>query len=234
MFFLQRTILNSLCWKNTWLRLQLTLLDKKYIMENVVLQQTINRSLILEPQQLGSILVAYGSTLAKEVFSIINIQPRKKQGENWILIMQTLVKNYFLQTLTDVKWTVSSTGTASRWYQTHYSIHINNIQQLENGSWRRQNFDCLRSFEHIAKPCLNTQHPRTNIGPEKRPPTFVSNFVYHLALGTYRVSLYVDGPPPHTLSTHAHNTCSNKAQKDDNVVNKTCSCWKRSLTQLKD
>ena len=55
-------------------------------MDNFALQQIINRVPLLNIRYLGSIPSDYVPTLDNDTFAIINTQPRKMQGEHWMMI----------------------------------------------------------------------------------------------------------------------------------------------------
>ena len=57
-------------------------------MHNVSLQQKINRIPLLKFQNPSSFPSDYVPTLDNDTFAIINTQPIKMQGEQWIMIAQ--------------------------------------------------------------------------------------------------------------------------------------------------
>ena len=116
-------LLNSLYWENECHRLQLTrlvLLEKTSKMDNVSLQQIINRIPLLKYRYRGSFPSDYVPTLDNDTFAIINTQTSNMQGEHWIMIANSRQK-LLLQTLLVVKSTVSSSSNMNRWCQNHYS-----------------------------------------------------------------------------------------------------------------
>ena len=82
-------------------------------MDNFALQQIINRIPLLKFRYLGSFPSDYVPTLDNDTFAIINTQPSNMQGEHWIMIAN-FRHEFFLQTLLDVRGTVSSSSTTSR------------------------------------------------------------------------------------------------------------------------
>ena len=88
-FPVEHTLLNSLYWENECLRLQLTslvLLEKTSNMDNVSLQQIINRIPLLKYRYRGSFPSDYVPTLENDTFAIINTQASNMQGEHWIMM----------------------------------------------------------------------------------------------------------------------------------------------------
>ena len=83
-------------------------------MDNLALQQIINRIPLLKFRYLGLFPSDYVPTLDNDTFANINTQPCNMQGEHWIMIAN-FRHEFFLQTLLDVKSTVfSTTNTTSR------------------------------------------------------------------------------------------------------------------------
>ena len=68
-------------------------------MDNVSLQQIINRISLLKYRYRGSFLSDYVPTLDNDTFAIINTQPSNMQGEHWILIANSRQKLYFADSL---------------------------------------------------------------------------------------------------------------------------------------
>ena len=100
--FPPHTLVSSLYWENECLRFQLTslvLLEKTSKMDNVSLQQIINRIPLLKYRYRGSFPSDYVSTLDNDTFAIINTQPSSLQGENWIMIANCCQKLYFAVSL---------------------------------------------------------------------------------------------------------------------------------------
>ena len=83
-------------------------------MDNVSLQQTINRIPLLKYRYRGSFPSDYVPTLDNDTFAIINTQPSNMQGEHWIMIANSRQKLFFLQTLLVAKSTVSSNSNMNR------------------------------------------------------------------------------------------------------------------------
>ena len=72
-------------------------------MDNIALQQNINRIPLLKFWYLGSFPSDYVPTLDNDTFPIINTQPSNMQGEHWTMISDM---NCILQTLLDERRTV--------------------------------------------------------------------------------------------------------------------------------
>ena len=68
-------------------------------MDNFVLQQIINRILLLKFQYLGSFPSDHVPTLGNDTFGIINTQPSNMQGEHSIMIANFRHELYFADTL---------------------------------------------------------------------------------------------------------------------------------------
>ena len=68
-------------------------------MDNLALQQNINRILLLKIRYLGSFPSDYVPTLDNDTFAIINTQPSKVQGEHWIMIANFQHELYFADSL---------------------------------------------------------------------------------------------------------------------------------------
>ena len=68
-------------------------------MDNVSLQQIINRIPLLKYRYRGSFPSDYVPTLDNDTFAIINTQPSNMQGEHWILIANSRQILYFADTL---------------------------------------------------------------------------------------------------------------------------------------
>ena len=64
-------------------------------MENVSLQQKINRITLLKYRYHGSFTYDYDPTLDNDVFAIINTQPSNMQGVHWKMIANSPQKLYF-------------------------------------------------------------------------------------------------------------------------------------------
>ena len=64
-------------------------------MDNFILQQIINRILLLKFRCLGSFPSNDVPTLANDTFAIINKQPSDMQGEHWIMIANFRHELYF-------------------------------------------------------------------------------------------------------------------------------------------
>ena len=68
-------------------------------MENVALQNFINRNPLLKFRYLGSFPSDYVPTLDNDTIDIINTQPRNMQGEHWIMIANFQHDLYFAESL---------------------------------------------------------------------------------------------------------------------------------------
>ena len=75
------------------------LLEKTSKMNNVSLQQIINRIPILKYWHRGSFLSDYVPFLDNDTFAISNTQPIKMQGEQWIRIANSCQILYFAYSL---------------------------------------------------------------------------------------------------------------------------------------
>ena len=83
-------------------------------MDELALQQIINRIPLLKLRYLGSFPSDYVPTLDNDTFANINTQPSNMQGEHWIMIAKFQHELYFAVSL-DVKGTVfTTTSTTSR------------------------------------------------------------------------------------------------------------------------
>ena len=68
-------------------------------MDNVSLQQIINRIPLLKYRYRGSFPSDYVPTLENDTFAIINTQPSNMQGEHWIKIANSRQKMFFADSL---------------------------------------------------------------------------------------------------------------------------------------
>ena len=68
-------------------------------MDNVALQQIINRIPLLKFRYFGSFPSDYVPTLDNDTFAIINTQPSNMQGEHWIMIANFRQDLYFADSL---------------------------------------------------------------------------------------------------------------------------------------
>ena len=68
-------------------------------MDNVSLQQIINRIPLLKYRYTGSFPSDYIPTLDNDTFAITNTQPNKMQGEHWIKIANSRQVLYFADSL---------------------------------------------------------------------------------------------------------------------------------------
>ena len=71
------------------------LLEKKSKMDNVSLQQLINRIPLLKYRYRGSFPSDYVPTLENDTFAFINTQPGNMQGEHWIIIAKFRPEFFF-------------------------------------------------------------------------------------------------------------------------------------------
>ena len=117
---------NSLFWGKDCLCLQLTsLVLKKRLskMDNVSLQQTVNRIPPLKYQYPSSFLFDYVPTLDKDTFAILNTQRSNMQGEQCILIAKFCHEMYFEDPLERTKY---------RFLQQHHKQKIPALLQSHN------------------------------------------------------------------------------------------------------
>ena len=77
----------------------LVLLGKTFKMDNVSLQQIIDRIPLLKYRYCGSFPSDYVPTLDKDTVAIINTQPSNMQGEHWIMIANSCQILYFADSL---------------------------------------------------------------------------------------------------------------------------------------
>ena len=77
----------------------LVLLEKTSKMDNVSLQQIINRIPLLKYRYRGFFPSDYVPTLDSDTFAIINTQPSNMQGEHWITMANSRQKLYFADSL---------------------------------------------------------------------------------------------------------------------------------------
>ena len=85
-------------WENECLQLQLkslVVLEKTFKLDNVSLQQIINRIPLLKYRYRGSFPSDYVPTLDNDTLAIINTQPSSMLGEHWIMIANSRQKLYF-------------------------------------------------------------------------------------------------------------------------------------------
>ena len=75
------------------------MLEKTSKMDNVSLQQIINRIPLLKFRYRGSFPSYYVPTLDNDTFAIINTRPSNMQGEHWIMIANCRQKLYFADCL---------------------------------------------------------------------------------------------------------------------------------------
>ena len=73
-------------------------------MNNVSLQQIINRIPLLKYRYRGSFPSDYVPTLDNDTFAIINTQPSNMQGEHWIMIANSRQKLFFVDSLCRKKY----------------------------------------------------------------------------------------------------------------------------------
>ena len=94
---------------------------KTFKVDNVSLQQKINRIPLLKYRYRDSFPSGYDPTLDNDNFAIINTQPSNMQGEHWIVIAHYGQKWFFADTFLVVESTVSSSSGMNSWCQNHYS-----------------------------------------------------------------------------------------------------------------
>ena len=68
-------------------------------MDNISVQQLINRIPLLKYRYRGSFPSDYNPTLDKDTFANINTQPSDQQGEHWIMIAKSRQILYFADSL---------------------------------------------------------------------------------------------------------------------------------------
>ena len=78
---------------------RLVLLEKTSKMDNVSLQQTINRIPLLKYRYRGSFPSDYVPILDNDSFAVKNTQPSNMQGEHWIMIASSRQIVYFADSL---------------------------------------------------------------------------------------------------------------------------------------
>ena len=88
-------------------------------LDNVSLQQIINRTPLFKNRYLSSFPSEDVPNLLNQIFAIKNTQPRNLQVEHWILIKNSRHK-VFLQTLSVDP--VSSSSSTERWCHHHYNF----------------------------------------------------------------------------------------------------------------
>ena len=89
-------------WENECLQLQLkslVVLEKTFKLDNVSLQQIINRIPLLKYRYRGSFPSDYVLTLDNDTLAIIYTQPSSMLGEHWIIIANSCQKLYFADSL---------------------------------------------------------------------------------------------------------------------------------------
>ena len=77
----------------------LVLLEKTSKMDNVSLQQIINRIPLLKYRYRGSFPSDYVPTLDNDTFASTNTQPSNLQGEHWIMFANSCQAFYFADSL---------------------------------------------------------------------------------------------------------------------------------------
>ena len=77
----------------------LVFLEKISKLNNISLQQMINRMPLLKYRYRGSFLFDYVPTLDNDTFAIINTQPSNMQGEHWIMIANSRQNFLFAESL---------------------------------------------------------------------------------------------------------------------------------------
>ena len=100
-------LLNSLYCENKCHQLQLAslmLLEKTSKMDNVSLQQMINRIPLLKYRYRGSFPSDYVPTLDNDTFAFLNTQPSNMQGEHWMMIANSCQNLYFADSLGHKKY----------------------------------------------------------------------------------------------------------------------------------
>ena len=120
------------------------LLEKTSKMDNVFLQQIINRIPLLKYRYRGSFPSDYVPTLDIDTFAIINTQPSNMQGEHWIMIANSCQKLYFADSLGRKKYSflkqqyeqmmpepLQSHRSVCGFYTIYAAFHLCEIRQEE-------------------------------------------------------------------------------------------------------
>ena len=113
-------------------------------MDNVFLQQIINRIPLLKYRYRGSFPSDYVPTLDNDTFAILNTQPSNKQGEHWIMIANSRQKLYFADSLGRRKYSflkqhyeqmipepLQSRPSVCGFYTIHTAFHLFKLRQEE-------------------------------------------------------------------------------------------------------
>ena len=90
----------------------LVLLERKFKIDNVAIQQLLNRILLVKYRYLGSFLFNCVPTLPIETFATIKTQTTNMLGEYWEMIANPRLK-CFLQTHSEVNFTIYSSSSTS-------------------------------------------------------------------------------------------------------------------------
>ena len=114
-------------------------------MDNVSLQQIINRIPLLKYRYRGSIPSDYVPTLDNDTFALINTQPSNVQGEHWIMIANSRQKMYFADSLGRKKYSflkkqyeqmmpepLQSHPSVCGFYTIYEAFHLFKFRQEEN------------------------------------------------------------------------------------------------------
>ena len=133
--------------ENECLHLQLTslvLLEKTPKMDNVSLQQLINRIPLVNYWYRGSFPSDYVPTLEKDTFPFINTQPSNMQGEHWIMIANSCQILFFADSLGRKKYsflkqhygqmmpeTIQSHPSVCGFYTIYAAFHLFKFRQIE-------------------------------------------------------------------------------------------------------
>ena len=122
----------------------LVLLEKTYKMDNVSLQQILNRIPLLKYRYCGSFPSDYVPTLDKDTFATINTEHSKMQGERWIMIAKSRQILYFADSLGPKKYSffeqhyeqmmpdsLQSNPSVCSFYTIYAAFHLFKFQQEE-------------------------------------------------------------------------------------------------------
>ena len=114
-------------------------------MNNVSLQQIINRIPLLQYRYRGSFHTDYVPTPDNDTLAIINRQPSKMQGEHWIMIANFRQKLYFADSLGRKKYSflkqqyeqmmpepLQSHPSVCGFYTIYAAFHLFKFRQEEN------------------------------------------------------------------------------------------------------
>ncbi len=138
------------------------LLEKTSKVDNVSLQQIINRIPLLKYRYRGSFSSDYVPTLDNDIFAIINTQPSNLQCEHWIKITNSRRKLYFADSLCRKMYSflkqqyekmmsdpLQSHPSAGGFYTIYAAFHLFKIRQK-----KLQEFTMLMHFHSQVITCI--------------------------------------------------------------------------------